>query len=332
MKKVAILGSGVLGSAMAIIASANGCEVVMYSNDIDSIEEINKKHTNSRYVNCLLNENITASSDLAGSVDGAEYIFVILPSKVVSSVLAELKGVNAEFAKKFVIFSKGIDETSGKFFSDVVYDFFPKSNVAVLSGPNFAEEIVEKRMTITTVATRNIMFFDELERILNCDYFEIEYFDDLKAVQLSGLVKNVLAILCGVAEGLNLGKNTFAAIMLRGIKEINSLCLRFNYNERVISAPAGIGDVVLTCSSRKSRNMSLGFRIGSGEKISDILSSSSTVVEGLNNAKKLSDISREVGVSSIADIVLDITQNNYSKRELTSVVMNKIFRQNERER
>jgi glycerol-3-phosphate dehydrogenase (NAD(P)+) len=329
MKKTAILGGGVLGSAISNIVGQNNCKVAVYSNDVESLREINEKHTNTKYTKYPINENVVAFDDLAKAVDGADYIFIILPSKVIGVVLEELKKINVNFTQKFVIFSKGIDDGSGKFFSELMLDFFPKSEVAVLSGPNFAEEILEKKMTVTTVATKNIMFFNELEKVLNCDYFRIKYFDDLKAVQLSGLVKNVLAILCGISEGLNLGKNTFAAIMLRGIEEISDLCLRYGYNDRVINTPAGIGDIILTCGSQKSRNMCFGFRIGSGEKVSEIIKSLNSTVEGLVNAKNLEKISGDVGLNSIASAVIDIAQNDYSGEELITVITNKIFKQNE---
>jgi glycerol-3-phosphate dehydrogenase (NAD(P)+) len=326
MKKIAILGGGVLGSAISNIVSFNGHDVVMYSNDLDSVEEINKKHTNTKYTDCPINNNVIASNNLTETLKNVDYIFIILPSKAVVGVLRELKEVNIEFTRKFVIFSKGIDGDSGKFFSDLISDFFPKSDIAVLSGPNFAEEIIKKQPTITTVATKNIIYYNELENILNCHYFKIKYFDDLKAVQLSGLVKNVLAILCGIADGLELGRNTFAAIILTGIEEIKNLCLRYSCSDDVIDTPAGIGDIVLTCGSKKSRNMSFGFRIGSGEKMTDILNSLDYVVEGLSNAKNLSKLSNGFGIDSIADVLIDIVQNNYSKQELTDIIIKKIFK------
>jgi glycerol-3-phosphate dehydrogenase (NAD(P)+) len=321
MKKITILGTGILGSAISNIASANGNIVTLYSNDLESINEINEKHTNSRYTNCRLNEKVTASGDLTEAARSADCIFIILPSKVVGSVLTELKNKNINFTKKFVIFSKGIDGESGKFFSQIVSSIFSISDVAVLSGPNFAEEIIEQRFTITTVATKNKTFFDEIKQILSCNYFKIEYFDDPMAVQLSGLVKNVLAILCGISEGLNLGRNTFTAIMMKGIEEINNLCQLYGFNKQVVSTSACIGDIVLTCSSQKSRNMSFGFRIGSGEKVSDILASSNSVIEGLSNADNLEKMAEKVGVISIANAAFDIVNNNYSREELINAVL-----------
>jgi glycerol-3-phosphate dehydrogenase (NAD(P)+) len=325
MKKITILGSGVLGGAISNIVSFNGNKAAIYSNDVESIKEINEKHTNKKYTNCPLNKETIAYDNLSEAADKSDYIFVILPSKAVRVVLTELSCVNVNFTKKFVIFSKGIDEKSGKFFSEAIHDIFPTSDIAVLSGPNFAEEIIEQKATITTLATESMAFFNELKPILDCNYFRVKYFNDPKAVQLSGLVKNVLAILCGLSEGLDLGKNTFAALMLRGIEEIKTLCLQYNLNEQVIGVPAGIGDIVLTCGSQKSRNMSFGFRVGTGEKVSDIIASSNTVIEGLVNAKNLKNISEKVAVNSIANAVLDITQNNYSRKKLGDVVINVAF-------
>lgn len=325
MDKVAILGAGAWGSAIANIVAKNGVKAVLYSNDEKSTQEINEKHTNTGFVSGDMEKKVSATTDLKDAVKGADCVFIILPSKVVSLVLKDLQVLKSKFKQKFVIFTKGIDSTE-RFFSDLVEEYFPEGDIAVLSGPNFATEVFEHRLTVTTVATKNKAFFDELKTVLNCDYFNIKYFDDLIAVQLCGLVKNVLAILCGISEGLELGRNTFAAIVTKGVDEIHTLCLNYNCNEKVINTPAGIGDLILTCSSLKSRNMSFGFKIGCGENIKTIIEDSATTIEGLANAKTLSVLSKRFGIKhSVAEMILDIVNNNYSRNELKNIIMNNLF-------
>lgn len=326
MKKVTILGSGVWGSAIANITGFNNFKTVLFSNEKDSCDEINEYHTNSKYIKGELNKNIIGSIDLKQSLADADYVFVILPSKMVSNILNQIKNLNIKFKQNFVIFTKGVDEITENFFSEIILEIFPESNIAVLSGPNFAEEVFEKRLTITTVATKNKDFFNELQNVLDCSYFNIKYFDDLIAVQLCGLVKNIIAILCGISEGLELGKNTFAAIITKGVEEIHILCENLKCNEKVINTPAGIGDMILTCGSLKSRNMSFGFKIGQGANIKTILENSSSTIEGVLNAKTLSKIMNKININnSIATIILDIINNNYSRNELKNFIMKNLF-------
>jgi glycerol-3-phosphate dehydrogenase (NAD(P)+) len=327
MKKIAILGAGAWGSAMARVVGTNNPDisVVIYSNEKDSIDEINRNHTNKKYIKGRLNRNIVATGDLTEVMKKSDCTFIILPSKVVKDILGKINMLDVSFEKKFVIFTKGIDEDTGKFFSYMVSETFPKAKVAVLAGPNFAEEVAQKKATISTLATKDFNFFNEIEPIVNCEYFKIRYFDSPEAVQVGGLVKNVLAILCGISEGLKLGRNTSAALMLKGIWEVRELCKEYNYNSNVVWNPAGIGDMILTCSSKKSRNMSFGFRIGRGEKVHNIVKNLVSTVEGLNNAKSLSVMAEKVGVNSIAKSVLQIVEHDYGKKELKKIITNEIF-------
>ncbi|MDR2760609.1 MAG: NAD(P)H-dependent glycerol-3-phosphate dehydrogenase [Rickettsiales bacterium] len=317
VKKIAILGRGAWGGAISDITSSNGCETVLYSNNGENVKKINEKYA--------ANRRVWATDNLKSAVENGNYIFVILPSSAVNEVLISLRGLSAVYDKKFVIFTKGIDEVSGKFFSELTEDFFPNSKIAALSGPNFAVEVAEKKLTVTTLATEDVRFFNELEPLLNCEYFRLKYFDDPIAAQLCGLVKNVLAILCGVSEGLELGRNTYSALITRGIGEIEAICLKLGRDSRVIGTPAGAGDIFLTCGSLKSRNMTFGFRIGGGERAEDVEKSMNTTVEGLSNAVNLKNIAERIGVNSIANAVLDIVKNNYQREKLIEIIMNNIF-------
>ena len=171
-----------------------------------------------------------------------------------------------------------------------------------------------------------MIIFEKFEKIINRPYFTIKYFDDPIAVQLCGLVKNVLAIICGIANGLGLGKNTSAAIMVRGVEEVYKLCNVCGCNVNVINTSAGIGDMILTCGSPKSRNMSLGFRIGSEGHTPEIMQSlisAETTVEGLSNAQNLSDLSKKNNISnSIGDVLLDIVNHDYSREQLIEIIKN----------
>ncbi|MDR2778545.1 MAG: NAD(P)H-dependent glycerol-3-phosphate dehydrogenase [Rickettsiales bacterium] len=319
INKVTILGAGAFGSAVANIVSEKDYDTKMFSIEEECVNEINSRHTNSKYVkDGVLNANVSASLDIAEAVEGTGVIFIVLPSKVTARVIYDLNRSGAKnFARKFVLLTKGIDEVSGKFFSDLISEQFPDADVAVMSGPNFAEELFAKKPTITTMATKNMKFFGELENILNCNFLKLQYFGDLRAVQLCGLVKNVVAVVCGISEGLDLGKNIFAALITRGIDEMRSFCRKFNCDENVVMTPAGVGDLVLTCSSLKSRNMSFGHKIGGGMAVEELLGDSAVTVEGVSNAKSLSNMSDRVAINdSFSSFLLEIISNSFTKRQL----------------
>jgi glycerol-3-phosphate dehydrogenase (NAD(P)+) len=307
---------------MANVAAENGRKVVLYSNEEASLEEINSRHSNSKYVTGRLDATISATDNLAIALRDAEVVFLILPSKVLARVLAETKKLGqGSFREKFVIFTKGLDEETGEFFSNLVSRIFPAAEVAVFSGPNFAEEIFEKKLTLTTLATEKAEFFSELEPILGCDFLSLTYFDDPIAVQLCGLVKNAVALVCGIIEGLEMGRNAFAAMVMKGIGEMTSLCRAFHRNEGVVLTPAGIGDLVLTCTSHKSRNTSFGYRVGLGENPGEIIGNGSTTVEGISNARSLYNMAKKFGMEgTVAELLLRIVDGSLSREELVSAV------------
>lgn len=327
MNKIVILGGGAWGTAIANVVAGNiKNKVFLWTRDEKSADEINELKTNEKYVGDVkLDENIFATTKLSEAIENAGIIFVVLPSFAVDEVIKKLADLKVDFEKNFVICTKGLDKNSNKFFSDLFFEKFEKSNIAVLCGPNFADEVLAKEPTITTIATKNIGFFNIITDIMNCDYFSVEYFEDIISLQLCGLVKNITAIICGIVNGLELGRNTFAAVVTKGLKEIDKLCEIFNCNKKVVITSAGIGDLVLTCSSLQSRNMNFGFRIGQGENIGNILKDHKTI-EGLANAETLSKLTKYFKIeNSLSCLLLEIIKNNYSREELKDNVISRIL-------
>lgn len=328
MEKITILGAGAWGSSIANTISQNCDNIILWSNKENVVDEINKQHTNNKYIvngGCL-NTKIKAEFTLEKAVENASIIYIVLPSFAVEETIDKIANFKCNFNKKFVVCTKGINAKSNDFFSDLISrKFNNKAKIAILSGPNFAEEVYNKIPTITTVATDDKEFFEEIKKTISCDFFKVEYFDDMKAVQLCGLVKNITAIICGIAEGLSLGRNTHAGIVLKGIKEIEKLCGVLNCNKKVITTSAGIGDLVLTCSSLKSRNMNFGYKIGFGENIKKIIENSDTTIEGLLNAKSLSKLDEKYNIqNSLSAVLLDIIDNNYTQLELRQIIVDLI--------
>lgn len=327
MNKISIIGAGAWGTSIANTIANNSHNVYLLTNSVEATEEINKKHTNIKYLNGVLNKNITATNKISEAIHNSDLIFLVLPSNVLSKIIVDISNIkNIQFSKKFIICTKGIDPNTNVFFSELIKEKFDNyAEIATLSGPNFAEEVFQKIPTITTIATNNYSFYEEIRNILECDFFKTEYFDDVMSLQLCGLIKNITAILCGIAEGLKLGKNTHAAIVVKGTKEIEKLCIACGCNTKVITTSAGVGDLVLTCSSLKSRNMNFGYLIGQGNNINLIRQNSKNTIEGLLNAQSLSIIEKHYNVKdSLSGILLDIIENNYSINELKNIIINLI--------
>lgn len=327
MNKISIIGAGAWGTTIANTIANNSYNVCLLTNRIEVATEINEKHTNSKYADGMINMNITATNILSDAIQNSELIFLVLPSNVLSQIIIDISNLkDISFNKKFIICTKGIDSNTNVFFSELIKEkFHNNAEIAVLSGPNFAEEVFQKIPTITTIATKNYDFYEEIQQVLECNFFKTEYFDDVMSLQLCGLIKNITAILCGIAEGLQLGRNTHAAIVVKGTKEIEKLCIACGCNTKVITTSAGVGDLVLTCSSLKSRNMNFGYLIGQGNNINAIIKNSNNTIEGLLNAQSLSIIERQYNVkNSLSGILLDIIKNNYSKNELKNIIINLI--------
>ncbi len=315
-QKIAIIGGGAWGTALANTVAETQTNVVMWVYEESCCSEINTNHTNTRYIQGNINPKVKANGSLEAVLQDAQYIFLVLPTKFLKSYLEEIKKLNVPFQKNFIICTKGLEPDSHKFFLDIASTIFSEARLAILSGPNFAEEVMAKMPTITTIGTQDPIFYKEIESILRCSYFSTRYFEDTKAIQVCSLIKNVAAIVCGIAEGLGLGKDTTAAIITKGLNEMNSLCQKLGFNNEVILSPAGVGDLVLTCNSLKSRNMTFGYKIGCGEKTKDLLLGQTTV-EGVANAKTLNAVFNSVGIqNTLTSLLIDVLENNYTRQDL----------------
>lgn len=289
MKNISVLGSGAWGTSVANLVAKNNHKVKVWSIIPKITKEINEQNANETYLPKIeLSKNLKACEKLEEIFENPEIVFVVIPSSVVQKVFQDIKKLKGEnYKMKFVICTKGIEQENLKFMSSVIKDELPESKIAVFSGPNFAIEVAEEIPSITTIATKDKDLFNEISEILNCDYFKTYYSDDPLGAQICGVMKNIIAISCGIAEGIGWGNNTRASLITQGLLEIGEMCQIFDGDKEILNQPAGVGDLVLTCSSKKSRNFSLGYRVGKGEKVKDILESKkqNATFEGQKNAR-----------------------------------------------
>jgi glycerol-3-phosphate dehydrogenase (NAD(P)+) len=290
--KLGIIGGGAWGTALAQVASVGGRETLLWALEPDVVQAINGRHENPVFLPSIaLNLEIRATSDLA-ELHGCDAWLVVTPAQHMRSVLAEAR----DCAKPLLLCAKGIEERSGELLHRVAKEACPKADVAVLSGPTFADEVALGLPTAVTLAAEDHGLAERLRDRLALPAFRIYVSDDVAGAEIGGAVKNVLAIACGVVEGKGLGQNARAALIARGFAEMTRFGLAFGARAETLTGLSGLGDLVLTCSSTSSRNYSLGKGIGEGRSAAELLSDRKTVAEGAFTAPVLARLARERGI------------------------------------
>lgn len=323
MPKVSVIGSGAWGTALANTLACNIEEVVVYTRNDETLREINNNRLNPEcFKDVILRENIKAIKNIHEAVADTDFIFLVIPAQVVRAVCKQISE-SKSFSRNstIVICSKGMEQGTLKLMSQVVDEILPFNKQAILSGPNFAVEVVQEIPTITTIACKDFELYKKISIILNTDYFTTHHCYDIVTAQVTGLLKNIVAIACGIVKGLGYGQNTIAAIMTLGYQESLRLSKFLNGEGTKVCAAYGLGDLVLTCGSTKSRNMSFGFSVGKGENPEDLLANSKTTVEGVKTLVSIMEFSKENSLSlPISSMVSKIINNNYSQEEIKNII------------
>ncbi|MBO81614.1 NAD(P)H-dependent glycerol-3-phosphate dehydrogenase [Citromicrobium bathyomarinum] len=307
MTQVAVLGGGAWGTALAqMLASpsddGNAREVLLWALEPEVVEDINTNHRNSRFLpSAQLAPNIRATGDLKDVAD-AGTILAVVPAQHLRSVLADLPG----FSGDLVICAKGIEQSTGALMSDVAAQASPQATLAALSGPTFAHEVADGLPAAVTLACAGGKAqWERLSPVIARPHFRPYYSDDLVGAEIGGAVKNVLAIACGVVDGLALGQNARNALIARGFAEMVRFGEALGAQRATLTGLCGLGDLVLTCSSTSSRNFSLGKAIGEGESAAALMADRQTVAEGAHTAPVLQRLAREKGIEMpIVDAVV----------------------------
>jgi glycerol-3-phosphate dehydrogenase (NAD(P)+) len=255
---ISVLGAGSWGTALANLIANNGNRPSLWARRQEIVDNIMKFHHNKDYLpKSKLSPSIQATSSLKEAIKDKKIIFLVIPAQKVHTICSQMKEIvkkeKFDFIPAFVICSKGIEKGTAKLMSQIVSEAFPKSELAILSGPNFAVEVADLLPTVTTVATKTKKLFNEIAEVLNSDFFNCHHSEDIITTELAGTMKNVVAIASGISVGLNLGENAKASIIVQGFNEIGRVCDAFGGNKNHLNQPAGIGDLILTCGSTKSR-------------------------------------------------------------------------------
>jgi glycerol-3-phosphate dehydrogenase (NAD(P)+) len=297
--QIGVVGAGSWGTALANLLASQGTALDLWVFEPDVCEQIQKHRENKVFLpGITLSKNIRATNDLEAVAAGKDLLLIVVPSHVMRETAARLAPVLGP-RTIVVTASKGIENQTHLTMSGVLREVLPglgDDRLAALSGPSFAREVALKAPTVVTVACRRLATAQMVQRVFSTPYFRVYTNEDVIGVELGGAVKNVIAIAAGVIDGLGLGLNTRAALITRGLAEIQRLGRPLGADPRTLAGIAGVGDLILTCTGSLSRNHTVGKKIGEGLKLSHILGEMRMVAEGVRTAKSVYNLSRKLGV------------------------------------
>ena len=295
MTTIGVIGAGAWGTALAQSFAHNGKRVMLWARDGDLTDEINLTHQSRKYLPGLqLHPDIKATPDLK-AVCQCDILVPVVPAQHLRSVLQQA-ALHLAHDKPVIICSKGIEIQSGRLMSDIASELLPTATIGVLSGPNFAHEVAQGLPAAATLASiyhgRLLKIRDELAS----KTLRLYVTNDVIGTEVGGAVKNVIAIICGIAAGKNLGENARAAVVTRGLHEMAKLAEGLGGKRETLMGLSGIGDLLLTCSSMKSRNFSLGHALGQGRSLDSILQGRAGVTEGIPTAQAVTALAERLHI------------------------------------
>ncbi len=330
--RVTILGAGSWGLAVALALHRAGRKVTVWAHRSETAQSLRDKRLSTKLPNAPIHPEITISDDLVGSVTGAEAIVFAAPAQQ-TGALAEKVAPLALARQRFILLSKGIEKGSNRRMSQVVEDTIPAAsadNICALSGPSHAEEVASFQPTSVVAASKSEQVSIWTQELFSSDVFRVYRTSDVVGVELGGAVKNIIAIASGITRALGLGDNVQGALITRGLAEMSRLGAKIGADPLTFSGLSGLGDLVTTCFSRHSRNRHVGEQIGSGVKLSDVLSSMEMVAEGVDTCVGVRDLARDVGVET--PITEEVYQTLFEGKEPREAVRHLMSRKLKEER
>jgi len=295
-QQVAVLGGGSFGTAIANIIAANGHDTFLWMRDQSNAELCQQGRENQRYLpGVRLTDGLVVTADLKRAVANTDLVFVSIPSHSFRAVTQQLRP-HLKPDAIIVSTAKGIEPEGFTLMSDILRQELPEHEVGVLSGPNFAKEIVAMQHTGSVVASDNPRVCQAVQQILRSETFRVYANSDRSGVELGGALKNIYAIICGMAAAMGAGKNAQAMLLTRSLAEMGRFAAEMGANPMTFLGLAGVGDLILTCTSDLSRNYRVGFQLGQGEPLDAVVSGLGQVAEGVNTLQQVKQKADELGV------------------------------------
>ncbi len=325
MAKASVIGSGSWGTTLAMVLNENGHEVTCYTIEQSTIDDIAEKQENSRYLpGVKIPPEITFTLSLEEAVSGADIIVNAVPAQVTRKVVPEVIKHAGNDQALWVTVSKGIENGTYKRISEVIHEAGAVENdrIVVLSGPSHAEEVSRKIPTAIVSASSNMQAAETIQKAFMNAYLRIYANDDIIGVELGGALKNIIALAAGICDGAEFGDNTKAALMTRGLVEMNRLGVKLGARSSTFAGLSGMGDLIVTCMSQHSRNRYVGEQIGKGRTLQQVLDEMVMVAEGVTTTKAAYELARKHGVEMpITEKVYEVLFEDSSARKAVASLM-----------
>ena len=297
--KIAVIGGGSWGTALAKLLADQPHDVSLWVYEKELVSEINDRHENTMYLpGASLPPNLVATNDLQEALTDVEVILSVPPSHVLRGVLEEAAPYIPE-GVPIVSATKGIENDTLMLISDIFEDVLPPRHhpfLCYLSGPSFAREVAQRQPTAVTIASYNHRLAVRMQKLFSTPFFRCYTSNDVIGVEIGGALKNVIAIASGAVSGMELGLNASAGMITRGLHEITKVAVRKGANPLTLTGLAGMGDLVLTCTGGLSRNRTVGFKLGQGMSLDEILDEMNMVAEGVKTSKSVHDLAAQMDV------------------------------------
>lgn len=329
-EKVAVLGAGSWGSVLANLLVDNGHEVELWSRDQDQVDRLNKDHVNPAYMkDFTYSSKLYATINMKAAVKGADVILIVIPTKGIRQVAHKLNGVLADLDQRSLIVhaTKGLEQNTYKRPSEMIKEEIdPKyrRDIVVLSGPSHAESVAIKDMTAVTAACANLADAEKVQKLFSNSYFRVYTNDDVIGAEFGAALKNIIAIGAGALQGLGYHDNARAALITRGLAEIRRLGVAFGANPMTFIGLSGVGDLVVTATSKNSRNWRAGYQLGQGQKLDDVINNMGMVIEGVYTTKAAYELSKKRQVRMpITDALYRVLYEGEDIKTAISQLMNR---------
>lgn len=294
--RVAVLGGGSFGTALANIVADNGHDVGLWLRDVGRAREINQEHRNSAYLpDVPLNPALTADNDLGRALTGRDIVFMSVPSHSCRAV-AQAAAPHLLPGVKVVSTAKGIEPDGFRLMSEILAQELPGASIGVLSGPNLAKEVAARQITATVIASADSELIGQVQALLHCGYFRVYANDDMYGVELAGALKNIYAMVAGMAAAMGIGHNTIAMLITRSLAEMSRFAIHKGADPSTFLGLAGVGDLLVTCMSPLSRNYRVGFQLGQGKPLEQVIAELGQVAEGINTLRLVRSEADALGV------------------------------------
>jgi glycerol-3-phosphate dehydrogenase (NAD(P)+) len=297
MNRAGVIGGGAWGTALAQVCARAGRQVTLWAREPEVVEAINTAHENAAFLKGVpLDPLIRATGEMADLAD-SDLVLAVAPAQHTRAALAGF-APHARAGVPILLCSKGVEQGSLKLMTEVLAETVPQAQPAVLSGPSFAGEVARGLPTAVTLACPDPGCAETLAEAIATPTFRPYFATDMIGAEAGGAVKNVLAIACGIVEGRGLGRSAHAALITRGFAELTRLAIALGGEAETVAGLCGLGDLVLTCSSPQSRNMSVGLALGQGQTLEQALTGKLTVAEGVASAPAVRQLAAKLGVET----------------------------------